>query len=110
MVLLASSYDQSKFFKAEDLEGDRKLRIKSVTEEAIGVGAEKENKLVVWFTNDKRGLALNRVNNRRCGRWLGRKDHHYLPDDGGDARQDGTGVAGANSAAQAQRAACCCEA
>jgi hypothetical protein len=33
MVLLASTYDQSKFFKAADLEKDRKLRIKSVTEE-----------------------------------------------------------------------------
>ena len=26
--------------------------------------ADKEKKLVVWFTNDERGLVLNRVNNR----------------------------------------------
>jgi hypothetical protein len=64
MVLLASSYDESKYFKAVDLEGDHKLRIKSVTDEAIGVGIDKQQKLVVWFTNDKRGLVLNRVNNR----------------------------------------------
>ena len=64
MVLLASEYDQSRFFKAVDLEGERKLRIKSATTEVIGVGAEKEDKLVVGFTNDKRGLVLNRVNNR----------------------------------------------
>ena len=25
---------------------------------------DKEKKLVVWFTNDERGLVLNRVNNR----------------------------------------------
>ena len=64
MVILASTYDQSRYIKAEDLGADRKLRIKNVTEEQIGIGAEKEQKLVVWFTNDERGLVLNRVNNR----------------------------------------------
>jgi hypothetical protein len=64
MVLLASSYDDSKFFKAVDLSGDRKLRIKSVTAEAVGTGADKQQKLIVWFANDKRGLVLNRTNNR----------------------------------------------
>jgi hypothetical protein len=64
MVLLASDYDQSRYFKAEDVTTEKKLRIKSVTEEEIGLGAEKEKKLVVWFTNDERGLVLNRINNR----------------------------------------------
>jgi hypothetical protein len=64
MVLLASNYDKSRFFNAGDSDGDRKLRTKNVTEELVGVGAEKEKKLVVWFTNDERGLVLNRVNNR----------------------------------------------
>ena len=64
MVLLASNYDKSRFFKADGLDGDRKLRIKGVTEELVGAGAEKEKKLVVWFTNDERGLVLNRLNNR----------------------------------------------
>jgi hypothetical protein len=64
MVLLASSYDLSKYLKASDLQGDRKLRIKNATEEVVGAGADKEPKLVVWFTNDERGLVLNRVNNR----------------------------------------------
>jgi hypothetical protein len=64
MVLLASSYDQSKFLKAEDLPAEKKFRIKAVTEEEIGIGKDKERKLVVWFTNDSRGLVLNRVNNR----------------------------------------------
>jgi hypothetical protein len=64
MVLLASNYDKSRFLKADDFDGDRKFRIKSVTEELVGAGAEKEKKLVVWFTNDECGLVLNRVNNR----------------------------------------------
>jgi len=64
MVLLASSYDQSKFLKAQDLTAERKFRIKSVTEELIGAGDDKEKKLVVRFTNDERGLVLNRTNNR----------------------------------------------
>jgi hypothetical protein len=64
MVLLASSYDQSRFFKAADLETEKKLRVKTVTEESVGVGAEQQKKLVVWFTNDERGLVLNKTNNR----------------------------------------------
>jgi hypothetical protein len=62
MVLLASSYDQSRFLKAADLEREKKFRIKSVTEEEVG--EKKEKKLVVWFTNDQRGLVLNKTNNR----------------------------------------------
>jgi hypothetical protein len=63
MVVLASSYDESQYFKS-DLAAEKKLRIKNVTEEQIGMDKDKEQKLVVWFTNDKRGLILNRVNNR----------------------------------------------
>ena len=77
-MLLASAYDQSRFFKAEDLTTEKKLKIKAVTEEEIGIG--KEKKLVVWFTNDPRGLVLNRVNNRTlreafgdvCEGWVGK--------------------------------------
>jgi hypothetical protein len=61
MVLLASSYDESRFFKAVDQKNEIRLKIKDVTEEKM---ADGEVKLVVWFTNDKRGLVLNRVNNR----------------------------------------------
>lgn len=64
MVLLASQYDQSRFFKAADLAAEKKLKIKSVTEELVGMDKDKERKLVVWFTNDERGLVLNRINNR----------------------------------------------
>jgi hypothetical protein len=64
MVLLASSYDQSKFFRAEDLKEEKLLKIKGATEEMVGQGADQEKKLVVWFTNSKKGLPLNRTNNR----------------------------------------------
>jgi hypothetical protein len=64
MVLLASEFDKSKYLRAEDLKADKKLRIKEVTVEVIGNGADKEQKLTVWFTNDPRGLVLNKTNNR----------------------------------------------
>jgi hypothetical protein len=80
MVLLASKYDQSRFFKAADLAAETKLKIKNVTEEMVGMDKDKERKLIVWFTNDERGLVLNRVNNRTlrgafgddCTGWSGR--------------------------------------
>ena len=50
--------------KAADLTADKKLKIKNVTEELVGMDKDKERKLVVWFTNDQRGLVLNRINNR----------------------------------------------
>jgi hypothetical protein len=61
MVLLASSYDESRFFRAEDLKNEIRLKIKNVTEEKM---ADGEVKLAVWFTNDKRAFVLNRTNNR----------------------------------------------
>jgi hypothetical protein len=63
-MVLASQYDQSRFLKAADLAAEKKFRIKKVTEELVGIGADQEKKLVIWFTNDERGLVLNRVNNR----------------------------------------------
>jgi hypothetical protein len=66
MVLLASAFDQSRFFKAEDFELDeeKKLKIKKGTEELIGVGADQKKMLTIWFTNSEKGLPLNRTNNR----------------------------------------------
>jgi hypothetical protein len=64
MVLLASDFDQSRFLKAEDIKGERKFRIKDVTVETVGEGADKKQKLIAWFTNDKRGLVINKTNNR----------------------------------------------
>lgn len=65
MTLLASEYDKSRFLKSEDLDHEKKFRIKSVTEEEFEQdNKRKEKKLVVWFSNDERGLVLNKVNNR----------------------------------------------
>ena len=55
MVLLASAYDQSKYFKAADVTTEKKLKIKSVTEELIGQGADQKKMLVVWFTKRRAG-------------------------------------------------------
>jgi hypothetical protein len=79
-MLLASNFDQSRYFKAADVPTEKKLRIKDVTDEHIGEGKDKERKLVVWFTNDTRGLVLNRTNNRTirgafgdaCDGWKGK--------------------------------------
>jgi hypothetical protein len=64
MTLLASEYDKSRFLKSDDLDHEKKFRIKGVTEEEFEQDRRKEKKLVVWFTNDERGLVLNKVNNR----------------------------------------------
>jgi hypothetical protein len=65
MVLLASEFDKSKYLRAEDLPTAKKFRIKDVTVETIKSGEHgEEDQLVVWFTNDKRGLVLNKTNNR----------------------------------------------
>ena len=64
MELLASAYDKSKYLRAEDLKRDTKFRIKAVTEEMFDKDGKAEKKLVCWFTNDDRGLVLNKTNNR----------------------------------------------
>jgi hypothetical protein len=61
-MVLASNYDQSKYLRAEDVTQEKTLRIKNVTEELVG--ADQQKKLVVWFTNNPKGLPLNRTNNR----------------------------------------------
>jgi hypothetical protein len=64
MVLLASSFDKGKYCKAADIDKERKFRIKSATDEVVGMGDDKEHRLVLWFTSDERGLVLNRTNIR----------------------------------------------
>jgi hypothetical protein len=80
MVLLASEFDQGRYFKAADVQAPKKLLIKDVIVEEIGVGQDKEKKLVVRFDNDPRGLVLNKTNNRilraafgdDCAGWKGK--------------------------------------
>ena len=64
MVLLASNFDKSKYLKAADLDKEKKFRIKSATDEVVGMGDDKEHKLILWFTNDEHGLVMNRTNIR----------------------------------------------
>jgi hypothetical protein len=64
MVLLASDFDKSKYMKAEDFDKPQKFKIKKVTAEEVGQGDDKERKLIVWFTNSKLGMVLNKTNNR----------------------------------------------
>jgi hypothetical protein len=64
MVLLASSFDQSKYLNADDLTQEKALRIRAVTVETVRKGTAQEQKPVVWFTNHKKGLVLNTTNNR----------------------------------------------
>jgi len=64
MILLASEFDKSRLFKAADLEKEKKFRISKVAAEVLGQGDDKERKAIVWFTNDERGLILNKTNLR----------------------------------------------
>jgi hypothetical protein len=116
-MLLASAYDQSRYFKAADMQAEKKLRIRDVTEEEIGVGQDKQKKLVVWFTNDQRGLVLNKTNNRtlraafgdNCAGWRGKIIIAYPTTDGFQGRM--VPAQSAHPAAQRrQRANCCSEA
>jgi hypothetical protein len=67
--VLASDFDRGRFFKATDLSGESRLKIKGVTVEELG--RDRDRKLVVWFTNDTRGLVLNKTNIRALTPVLG---------------------------------------
>ena len=72
MVLLASSFDQSRFMSAADFPQEKKLRIKNVTVESVrGNSGRQEEKPVAWFTNHKKGLVLNATNRRTLQAALG---------------------------------------
>jgi hypothetical protein len=63
-MVFASHFDKSKYLRAEDVKADKKLRIKSVTVENFDKDGGEDKKLVIWFTNEPCGLALNKTNNR----------------------------------------------
>jgi hypothetical protein len=50
--------------RAEDVTQAKVLRIKKVTEELVGMGADQQKKLVLSFSNGSKALVLNRTNNR----------------------------------------------
>ena len=103
-MLLASDFDKIKYFRAADISGDLKLRIKNVTVADIGQGAEKETKadrLVhrrrPWASaqQDEHSHAERRL--RRFLRRLERPSHRVVLDDGGLPRHAQSGVADSNS-------------
>ena len=47
MVLLASDYDKSTYWRGEDLQQEKKFRMKAVSEEVFENNGKKEKKLVV---------------------------------------------------------------
>jgi hypothetical protein len=63
-MVSASDYDKSRFFRADDFEEPKTLRIKTVSEEALGQGADRKQKLVAWFHDEEKGLVVNKTNNR----------------------------------------------
>ena len=64
MVLLASAYDQSRFFRAEDITQETTLRIKNMTEELVSHGAVSRRNWWCGSPTPTKGLPLNRTNNR----------------------------------------------
>jgi hypothetical protein len=64
-MLLASDFDKSKYLRAADLDGEKKFRIREVTSDVLtDKKGNKADRLIVWFTNDNRGLVLNKTNLR----------------------------------------------
>src|SRR5262245_47336306 len=64
MVLLASSFDRSKYMNAIGFTQEKALRIKAVTVEMVRKGNGQEQEPVLWFTNHDKGLVLNATNRR----------------------------------------------
>src|SRR5262249_519084 len=72
MVLLSSSFDQSKYLSAEDIKAPKKVRIKAVTVDKLG--EDQKTKPVLWFTNMEKGLSLNKINRRVLREAFGNDD------------------------------------
>ena len=80
MVLLASTYDQSKYFKAADLADEKKLRIKKVTEELVGTEPISRRSLwsgsptttAAWFLNKTNNRCLRGAFGDDCAGWAGK--------------------------------------
>ena len=64
MVLLASNYDKSRFLKAADQAGEE-VPDQGRHRREVRQDGDKEKKLVVWFTNDKRGWCSTRPTTAR---------------------------------------------
>jgi hypothetical protein len=59
----ASDMAPSKYLRASDLDGDDLVvTIKSLEQETVGVGAQSDDKWVVYFKGQDKGLVLNKTN------------------------------------------------
>jgi hypothetical protein len=74
-------HEKAKYFNAKNLVGALDLTIAGVVEEMVGIGAEAEEKVVVYAREDERGVVLN-VSRREALRdlfghdtdkWIGRR-------------------------------------
>ena len=89
MVLLASAYDQSRFFKAADLTREKKLRIKNVTEE-LDRNRRREGEEARRLVHQRRARPCAQSSQqphdprclRRRHRRLDRQDHRRVSNDG----------------------------
>lgn len=77
MTRRLSSYFAGKFFKAADFPQPKLLVIESVDEEEVG--PDREEKLVVWFVDEPRGLVLNRINGETIAAIAGTEDLDLWP-------------------------------
>lgn len=62
----------SKYFKASDLEDDEMtVTMKTVKQETVGQGAQSEEKWVLYFRGQEKGLVLNKTNTTTIAKLYG---------------------------------------
>lgn len=65
----------SKYLGAPDFDdGDRTLTIESSDIESVGRGDDQEDKLVLYFVDEKKGLVMNKTNAKAIAALLGSDD------------------------------------
>ncbi len=65
----------SKYLKAGDIQGTRTLTIEQTRPEPVGRGAQQEEKLLTTFTDERKGLILNKVNAAAIAKIAGTDDY-----------------------------------
>jgi hypothetical protein len=69
----------SKYFKASDCEdGELTLTIDSLRRELIGQGSQAEEKYVLYFEGEDRGLVLNKTNSTTIARLHGEDTNDWI--------------------------------
>jgi hypothetical protein len=113
MVLLASDYDKSKYLKAEDVPREKKFRIKSWTEDIVGMDRDKEKKLVIWSQMmnavwwSTKPITGQSAAHSAIPLMAGSENHRDFSGDGGLSRHDEDRSAGAHPAVKTGSAGGC---